>query len=122
MSRMEERKRREFLKAEPPPAAGAIVLGQAPTPQQQMAMAKAQVDMHLVAVTQNIFNQVAAHMLSTQDQHQQLTHEKMTWLAEQCQCVAPYVLHAFGVFEMNVRLPSEATTDEQLPTKESASK
>ncbi len=99
--------RQELLEQAPPPA-GGIVLGQAPSKEQQQKMMQAQVDQHCVMVAQGIYNQVVSNMLSTQDPNiQPLTNEKMIWLAEQCKGAAPYILQSFGLCGIREQLPSE---------------
>jgi hypothetical protein len=121
MSRMSERKKflqQQVTAATPPQTEGGIVLGQAPTPKQMQQIAQAQVDRNCLGVAQAIFNQVISQVLATQDEHQQLTHEKVKWIAEQCKAVSPYIMAEFGMLEMDSPLPSEATSEAQLPTED----
>lgn len=107
-------RRRQFVQGVPPVQGSAVMLGQAPTQKQVEEMQQAQIDRHCIGVSQAIFNQVVAHMLSTMDEkHQRLTHEKMLWLAEQCRAVAPYALVAFGAIQIKEQtLPSEPSENE----------
>ncbi len=118
---MNKQVRREFLQQQPipQPTAGGIVLGQQPTKEQMQQAMQAQIDQRLMLVSQAIFNQVVAQWLTTQDTHQQLTHEKMTWLAEQCRAVSPYVLHSFGALQMTETLPHE-NMDREAPSADPA--
>ena len=121
LDRMVRKNRKELLESPPPPTQGGIVLGQVPTPQQQQQMAQAQINMQLLGVAQNIFNQVVVHMLSTLDKHEQLTDEKMRYLAAQSRAVAPYVLQEFGVLQIQERLLPTENLESQLPTEQAES-
>lgn len=109
---MEQRKRQEFIESQAQITGSPVLLGKSPTQEQAQQMAQAQTDRHCIGVAQAMFNQVVANWLTSQEGHQQLTHERVQRLAQQCQATAPYVLAQFGVGEIiEKQLPSEPESE-----------
>lgn len=114
--------RKDMLeKVAAPVPEGGVILGQAPTQQQQQQMHQAQAVAHCLGVAQNIFNQVVAQMLTVQDANiNPITHEKMLWLAEQCKGASPYVAQAYGFLTISEQVLPNENSETQLPVHEEA--